>query len=292
MQRKVLFGIAAILIILTVLIYAITVWGGGDLPVVNPDGVIALAERDLMRDAVLLMLLVVIPVFIFTFVFVWRYRKENKHASYEPDFDRSPMAECAWWGVPCLIIIALASLTYVRTHELDPFRPIESDKKPVIIQAVALDWKWLFIYPEEAIATVNYIQIPEKRPINFQITADAPMNSLWIPSLAGQMYAMPGMVSKLHIMAEGPGLYKGSSANLSGKGFAGMIFQTKVGSEGEYTRWVQQVKESGNPLDLDHYKELAKPSEYVPASYFVLKKQDLFNWIVMKYMKPQAKESQ
>jgi cytochrome o ubiquinol oxidase subunit 2 len=159
---------------------------------------------------------------------------------------------------------------------------LESNTKPLKIQVVALQWKWLFIYPEQGIATVNFVQFPEQTPINFEITADAPMNSFWIPQLGGQIYAMPGMVAKLHLIADKEGSYRGSSANLSGKGFAGMKFIAKSSSEADFEAWVDSVRQSG-PID---YTKVAEPSEYAPAAFYSLSDDNLFNQIVMKYMVP------
>lgn len=281
-----LIGIAAIFVLLAALLTYVVYASGAEIPVVNTKGAIAHDERDLLRDSTFLMLLVVVPVFIMTFLFFWRYREDNQNSTYNPDYDRSPVLEIAWWGVPCVIILVLSVLTWVRTHELNPFTPLDSDVKPVKIQVVALDWKWLFIYPEERIATVNYVQFPEKTPLNLSITADAPMNSFWLPALGGQMYAMPGMASKLHLIADAPGEFRGVSANLSGKGFAGMNFRAKASSNAHFQDWVRTVKATGKRLDRKSYMKLAEPSEYVPASTYVLEDDGLFDWIVTKYMKP------
>lgn len=257
-----------------------------DIAVLNPMGLIADKQRNLLVTATLLMLIVVVPVILITFAIAWKYRASNHKAKYEPEWSESWLAELAWWGVPCLIILVLAVINWKGCHELDPFRPIVTQEKPLRIQVVALQWKWLFIYPEQQIATVNFFQIPEKTPIAFEITADAPMNSFWIPRLAGQVYAMPGMRSKLHLMANGPGNFRGSSANLSGKGFAGMTFVTQVSSREEFDQWIDSVRGSGAPLNLESYRELVKPSEYQPATSYLLQADDLFGWIIMKYMMP------
>lgn len=185
-----------------------------------------------------------------------------------------------------MIIVILAVITWKTSHELNPFKPIVTHKKPVEIQAVALNWKWLFIYPEQGIATINLVQFPEKTPINFEITADAPMNSFWIPQLGGQIYAMPAMRSKLYLLANEQGSYTGRSSNISGKGFAGMVFTAKATSEEEFNEWVDSVKGSGKSLTMESYNELVEPSEYDPVSYYTLLDSDLFNKIIMKYMTP------
>ncbi len=259
---------------------------GKDIAVLEPAGMIALKEKDLIEVATYLMLIVVIPVFIITVVFAWKYRAGNNKAKYDPEWNHSHVAEAIWWGFPCFIILILSILTWKSSHELDPFKPLKSDVKPVKIQVVALQWKWLFIYPEYDIATVNVVAFPVNTPINFELTSDAPMNSFWIPKLGGQIYAMPGMRSKLHLIADQGGDFRGSSANLSGRGFAGMTFTAKATSKEEFDAWVTAAKSSTQVLDLTTYKELAKPSEYNPPAIYTLQKADLFDWIVMKYMMP------
>lgn len=255
------------------------------IPVLEPQGLIGEKERDEIVTASELMLIVVIPVFILTLAFVWKYREHNK-AKHAPDWEHNYIAEYCWWGVPIVIILILAVTTWKSSHELNPFRPIDSDKKPISIQVVALDWKWLFLYPEYGIATVNFIQFPEKTPINFAITSDAPMNSFWIPQLGGQIYAMPAMRSKLHLIANQIGDFRGVSSNISGRGFAGMTFTAKASSEEDFYHWVQEVRNSQNKLTLETYNQLAKPSEYNPVEYYQLLQDDLFDQILMKYMVP------
>ncbi|MBS0603441.1 MAG: ubiquinol oxidase subunit II [Verrucomicrobia bacterium] len=252
----------------------------------EPKGMIGEKEAELLATASLLMLIVVIPVFILTWIFAWKYRESNK-SRHEPDWEHNYIAEYCWWGVPIVIIIILAVTTWKSTHDLNPFTPIENGKKPITIQVVALDWKWLFLYPEQGIATVNFVQFPEKTPISFSITSDAPMNSFWIPQLGGQIYAMPAMRSKLHLIANETGTFKGVSANLSGTGFAGMRFTAQASTDAEFDQWVLKVKQTGKHLNLDSYKQLAEPSEYNPVEYYILDQPGLFDWILMKYMSPE-----
>ena len=208
------------------------------IPVLEPKGMIGERESELLITASLLMLIVVIPVLVLTLAFAWKYRESNTKAKHAPDWEHNYIAEYCWWGVPVVIIVILAITTWKSSHELNPFKPIASDKKPISIQVIALDWKWLFIYPEQGIATVNFVQFPEKTPVNFEITSDAPMNSFWIPQLGGQIYAMPAMRSKLHLIATEPGSFRGVSANISGRGFAGMRFTAKSSSDEEFDQWV------------------------------------------------------
>ncbi len=256
------------------------------IAVLEPAGMIAKKERELIITASLLMLIVVIPVLILTLVFAWRYREGREKAKFTPDWEHNSIAECCWWGIPLAIIAILAVITWKSSHELNPFKPLKTEKKPLSIQAVALQWKWLFIYPEEGIATMNFVQFPAQTPINFEITADAPMNSFWIPELGGQIYAMPAMRTKIHLIADKMGMFRGASANISGKGFAGMIFTAKASSEEEFGQWVSQVKREGTTLDFNNYEQLAVPSEDAPVSFYTLADRQLFDRIIMKYSPP------
>ena len=257
------------------------------LAVFEPAGTIAAKERNLMVITLLLSVLVVVPVFVMTFFIVWRYRAapaEAKRRDYKPNWDRQLSVEVVWWGIPCLIILILASITWRATHELDPYRALSSSKKPLTVQVVALQWKWLFIYPEQNIATVNYLQIPEDTPINFEITSDAPMNSFWIPKLGGQMYAMEGMSTQLHLMASQPGTYTGSSANLSGKGFAGMTFLVRSSTSQDFSTWVKTTKQTHHNLTMDEYTKLSMPSEHNAHYYYSDVKDGLYDTIITKFM--------
>ncbi len=260
--------------------------GGCKMAVLNPKGIIAASERHLFIFATLLMLVVVVPVIVLTFVIAWRYRATNTKAKYSPEWSHSNLLEIIWWTIPCIIIIILATVTWTTTHKLDPYRPLASNKKPIIIQAIALDWKWLFIYPKQHIATVNFVQIPVDVPIRFLITSDAPMNSLEIPQLAGQIYAMTGMRTKLNLMASEAGSYRGLSTNFSGEGFSNMHFIVKASSVKQFDQWVTKAQHAPKQLDLKTYKKLAKPSENNSVAYFSAPAKNLFNKIMMKYMGP------
>lgn len=276
-----------LLILLAIVLTAVLYQYAANSEMINPKGLIALQQLYLMHISTLLMLIVVIPVFILTFAICWKFRSSNKEAPYTPYWNHDTTAEVIWWGFPFAIILVLSFVTWISSHQLDPFKPLsETTVKPIKIQVVALDWKWLFIYPEEKIATVNFFQFPEKTPLNFEITSDAPMNSFWIPQLGGQIYAMPGMRTKLHLIADEPGSFRGSSANLSGEGFSGMTFIAKSSSRDEFEKWVQSVKTSSEALGMGEYKLLVKPSAYNPDAFYALKDEDLFDQILMKYMMP------
>ncbi len=257
-----------------------------DIAVLNPKGLIALKQRHLLILATFLMLIIVIPVFILTFLIAWKYRASNAKAKYTPDWDKNHLFESIWWGFPCAIVLVLSIVAWKSCHELDPFKPLNIEKAPLRIQVVALQWKWLFIYPEQQIASVNFFQFPVGTPLNFEITSDAPMNAFWIPELGGQIYAMSGMRTKLHLIADEEGNFRGSSANISGEGFSGMTFIAKSSSQADFDRWVESVREGPHFLNAEVYQRLAEPSSYVPVESYVLKDEGLFDQIVKKYLMP------
>ncbi|MES2631062.1 MAG: ubiquinol oxidase subunit II [Patescibacteria group bacterium] len=257
---------------------------GRDIPLLETKGTIAHQERDLILLTFGLGLLVVVPVLGMLFAIAWKYRAGNKNAKYEPDMDGNKGLEALWWGIPIIIIIALAIITAISTHALDPYKPLDSKVEPVEVQVVALEWNWLFIYPEKGIATLNYLNIPEDTPINFTITSDAPMNSFWVPALGGQVYAMSGMSTKLHLMADAVGSYNGSSANISGDGFADMTFKVNSLTETDFQAWLIKSAESTYSLSSGSYAELAKPSKDNGELTYALMDKELYNEIIMKYM--------
>lgn len=254
------------------------------LAVLNSQGQIANKQRDLIIFTSLLSLLIVIPVFFMTFWFAWKYREGNTKAKYSPDWDHSAIAETIWWTVPLIMILVLAVITYKTSHELDPFKPISSAKPTLTVQVVALDWKWLFIYPEQQIASLNYLQFPKDTPVKFEITADAPMNSFWIPQLGGQIYAMSGMSTHLNLIADKAGDYRGSSANISGRGFADMHFIARASSDAQFNGWVNLAKSSDKALTANEYAKLARPSRNNPPQLYSNVDPNLYDTIVVKYM--------
>ncbi|PVZ11211.1 MULTISPECIES: ubiquinol oxidase subunit II [unclassified Pseudomonas] len=256
---------------------------GCDWTLLNPKGQIGIEERNLILIAFGLMLLVVVPVIVMAFAFAWKYRASNKSATYAPEWAHSTKIEMVVWGIPLLIIIALGGVTYVTTHSLDPYRPLDHEAKPVTIQVVSLDWKWLFIYPEQGIATVNKIVFPANTPVNFRITSDSVMNSFFIPALGGQIYAMAGMTTQLHLIANENGEFDGISANYSGAGFTGMKFKAVATSEADFNAWVNEVKGSSKSLDAATYSALLKPSENNPVELYSSYAPNLFQTIVDKY---------
>lgn len=257
---------------------------GANWGVLDPKGEIGKQQLDLILLSTLLCLIVVVPVLILAAVIVWRYRmRPDSKAKYDPNWSHSTKLETIWWGIPIVIILALAIITAIYTYKLEPSKPLKHEAKPITIQVASLDWKWLFLYPEQGIATVNYVQFPEDVPIRFELTSDAPMNSFWIPQLGGQIYTMSGMAMSLHLIADEPGEYMGSGANFSGKDFAKMQFTANATSQQEFDDWVKGIKSSSSELTKEGYAELAKPSaaeENVTYSAFP---QGLFDQIVHKY---------
>lgn len=272
------FGLLLLVIVLALLVRGHTV------DIFQTRGQVGNRQRDLLDFTMLLAGLVLVPVYIMLFTFAWRYRKGH-HKAYQPNWDRDRRYETIWWGIPIVIITVLAVVTWQTSHSLDPFKPLVSTKKPLQVQVVALEWKWLFIYPEQQAASVNELEIPVGRPVEFSITADAPMNSFWIPQLGGQIYAMNGMVTKLGLEADQPGDYRGMSSNISGAGFADMHFMTHAVSDSAFNAWVDTIHAHKGTQDLtwQSYVALAKPGTSGVIRYHV-HDPAVFNKVVMKYM--------
>ncbi|MEO0442313.1 MAG: ubiquinol oxidase subunit II [Pseudomonadota bacterium] len=234
----------------------------------DPKGPVASTQMTLIIVTTLVMLIVVIPVTIMGVWFPYRYRKSNTKHEYKPDWEHSNKIEAVVWTIPILIIIVLGVITYITSFSLDPRKPIESDKPAIVVQVVAMDWKWLFIYPEHEIATVNELAIPVDVPVEFLVTSDTVMNSFFIPQLGSMIYAMSGMENRLHLMATEPGIYPGYSANYSGFGFSGMKFDTHASSEEEFQQWLEAVKNADNPLTDEVMTQLRVKSRDVdPIRY-------------------------
>ena len=276
--------------------------GGCSGPVIDPAGDIARQQFDIILISTALMLLIIVPVLVLIVLFAWRYRKGGG-GTYDPTFDHSTGLELAIWSAPLLIIIALGALTWSSTHLLDPFRPLPADSRrgettaakagkpapaPLVIQVVSLDWKWLFIYPAEGVATVNELVLPVDRPVRFDITSSNMMNTFYAPTLAGMIYAMPGMQSRLHAILRRPGDYEGYSANYSGAGFSDMRFKLKGVDDADYAKWLADVRAKPLPLNDPAYKELAKPSEKVPVIRYSTVTPDLYMRILERCVEPGA----
>ena len=260
--------------------------GGCDrLVVLNPKGPIASAERGLMIDAFTVMMIVVIPVIVMALLFAVRYRSGHKR-KYEPDWDYSPKIDAFVWLIPALIVIAVAVLVWRSTHKLDPYRSIASDKPPLDVQVVAQDWKWLFIYPELGVASVNQLAIPVGRPVSLRITSDTVMNSFYVPALAGQIYAMAGMQTRLQLLADTPGKFVGRNSQYSGGGFSDQFFEVSAMSPAEFDAWVAKARQAPGKLDPPAYAKLAERSRLHPVTLYSGVEPRLFDSIIEKYAGP------
>jgi cytochrome o ubiquinol oxidase subunit II len=264
---------------------AVTLLGGcSTILLFDPKGPIGESERFVILAAIALMLIVVVPVFIMAFWFPRKYRASRTESTYMPKWSYSAKIDSFMWAVPIAIVTVLAILAWTRTHELDPYKPIPSAYKPINIEAVSLDWKWLFIYPDQNIATVNQITFPVNVPVSFKLTSDTVMTSFFIPQLGSQIYAMGGMQTRLHLLANKPGTYAGQNNQISGRGYANMHFKAHAVSPEEFQAWVQKVRQSPEKLDLNRYEQLAQPNDgYYPVTYFSAVKPDLFLYLLRKF---------
>ena len=259
----------------TALIAALT--GCSETVVINPAGDVAAQQGDLVMLATGLMLIIIIPVILLTFFFAWKYRQSNTEAEYDPEWHHSTKLELIIWTVPLIIVIILGAITWISTHKLDPYRPLDRidaqralapDVKPLEVEVVAMDWKWLFFYPEQGIATVNELAAPVDRPIHFKLTSTTTMNAFYVPDLAGMIYTMPGMQTELNAVINKEGVYKGMSSHYSGAGFSGMTFKFHGLSNEGFEQWIAKAKTEGKTLDRTTYLDLVKPSERNPVERF------------------------
>ena len=253
--------------------------------VLDPKGMIAADEKNLIIIATGLMLLVVIPVIVMTLYFAWKYRHTQTHEIYAPKWAHSNKIEAIVWAVPIVIVVILSVITWQSTHRLDPYKPIEGKGKHLTVEVVSLNWKWLFIYPEQGIATVNELVFPAHVPVEYKITSESTMNSFFIPQLGSQIYSMAGMETKLHLIADEPGTFQGFSSNYSGSGFSGMKFDAiATPTQADFNKWVSKVKADNHKLTKTSYYELAEESENNPVAYYGDVEKGLFHTIIMKYM--------
>ncbi len=258
--------------------------GCSHLPLLDPKGPIGADERFVILTAIALMMIVVVPVAVMTVVFPWRFRASNPRATYRPQWRRSLGIELVVWLVPAMIITLLSILVWTSTHRLDPYKPITVDGvKPIQVQVVSLDWKWLFIYPEEKIATVNQLVFPARAPLSFRLTSDTVMTSFFIPRLGSQIYAMAGMQTRLHLLADEPGVYRGQNQQFSGRGYAAMNFTAEATTPQAFSAWVEQVRQSPDALDAERYARLQTPGEAPAVMHFSSVTPDLFQSILDAY---------
>lgn len=252
----------------------------------NPKGIIAYEQRKLFFDTLALMLIVVLPVIIMSITFVYHYQVSHRTRDYKPNWGHNFYLEILWWGIPCVIILILGIITWKKTHELDPYRQIGAqDQKPMLIQVIALPWKWLFIYPEQNIATVNYLELPLGQQVEYWITTDnVPMSAFFIPQLGSQIYAMAGMRTRLHLLANVSGIYDGLNTQYNGNGFSDMHFEVHVVEPQALQRWFMEVKKSPDELTDAAYNQLLYPSMADKPKLFSGVQNDLFNKVIMTYM--------
>jgi cytochrome o ubiquinol oxidase subunit 2 len=279
----------------TLALLACLALAGCGMVVLDPSGDVAARQRDLLVISTLLMLIIIVPVMALVVWFAWRYRHNNRDAPYEPDWHHSMRLELVIWSAPLLIIICLGAITWLGTHLLDPYRkldrldkqrPLTHETRELVVQVVALDWKWLFIYPQHGVATVNEFVVPLDQPVSLRITSSSVMNSFYIPEMAGMIYAMPGMQTQLHAVMNKTVEAEGFSANYSGHGFSGMKFKVRSVTQGEFTSWVAKARASEEPLTRERYLELAKPSQREPARHFASVDERLFDYVLGNCVQP------
>jgi cytochrome o ubiquinol oxidase subunit 2 len=247
--------------------------------VLEPRGPVGAAEKLILIDSVAVMLVIVVPVILATIGFAWWFRATNARAKYLPDWNFSGHLELIIWAVPTLVITFLGGIAWFGSHTLDPYRGLPGPK-PIEVEVVSLDWKWLFIYPDERLASVNQLIIPVGTPLHFRLTSSGVMNSFFVPQLGSQIYTMAGMTSQLNLQADTPGNYHGLSAQFSGEGFAGMGFEVRAVSTEDYDRWIADSRAAAATLDKTAYLELAQPSKNTPAAVFKSVDPGLFEAIV------------
>src|SRR5579863_1171691 len=235
--------------------------------VLDPQGPIAGAERLILLNATAIMLVVVVPVIVLTLAFAWWYRASNNRATYSPDWSYSGHIELVVWSIPTMVVILLAAVAWTSSHELDPPRKLKSDLKPVRIEVVSLDWKWLFIYPDHEVAAVNELVVPIGTPVEFMLTSATVMNAFFVPQLGSQIYTMPGMTTRLNLMADTAGDFPGLSSNFSGDGFSDMRFVVHAVSEAEFANWLARTHDAAPMLNAKAYAQLARAGNAALQTY-------------------------
>jgi cytochrome o ubiquinol oxidase subunit 2 len=276
-------GILVLVLVWLAVLIAILMQGH-NVVLFNPKGLIAHEQLRLTLLTVGIMLVIGIPALGFFYFTAWKYRESNSKVKRDPNAGHSKLLNAGIWLLPTTFALVLALIMWPATHRLEPQKQINADAKPMTIQVVALRWKWLFIYPEQKIATVNYVQVPTGTPVTFELTADdTPMSSFWIPNLGGMLYAMTGHVNKLNLLAETPGEYPGSAAEINGAGFAGMRFTANATSKEDFDRWVRSVQSSPDVLNAAEYAQLLKPSEDNEPALYTVASDDLYDTVLMKY---------
>jgi cytochrome o ubiquinol oxidase subunit 2 len=254
--------------------------------VLDPWGAIGASERQLLYESLGVMLLVVVPVLVLTVGFAWWFRASNKEATYLPDWEYSGKIEFTIWIIPLLIVLFLAAIAWVGAHELDPYKPIASANKRVRVEVVSMDWKWLFIYPELGVASVNELALPLDTPVTMDITSATVMNAIFIPGLAGQIYAMTGMCTQMSVIAGKPGVYRGLATQFSGEGFSDMHFKVVAADRAGFDQWIEGVRQKGLSLDKAAYEKLVAEHGTTPATYYSYAEDGLFDYALQRGTRP------
>ena len=252
----------------------------------NPQGPVAADEKTILLNALAIMLVIVVPTILATLLFAWWFRASNRHARYRPTFAYSGRVELVTWSIPILVILFLGGITWVGSHKLDPAEPLKSAAPPLNVQVVSLDWKWLFIYPDKGIASVNELVVPAGTPVHFKLTSASVMNTFFVPALGGMIYTMNGMADDLYLQADHPGVFAGLSAHFSGDGFSDMHFDVRAVSPTQFAAWAGQTRRAGPVLDAADYAALAKQSSNVTPFTYRDVSPDLFEHIVQQHLAP------
>lgn len=282
MKRGLRVAFPAIAAVLLVVIFAWLVQGK-QIDVLQPAGVVANEQRQILYFALFLSACVVIPVFTLLIVFSFKYRAGNNVSKYDPNTGDNSILEGLWWGIPIAIIGVLGVITYQTSHSLDPYKKIDGGNE-LRVQVIGLQWKWLFIYPEHDVATLNYVAMPIDRPVHFSLTTEAPMSSLWIPALGSQIYAMKGMDSQLNLKGTRIGEYTGYNTNINGEGYAKMTFTAKVMTRTNFSDWLSKSKSADDTLDLKKFDELAKPETIRDERTYSLSDKNLYDTVMQRNM--------
>jgi cytochrome o ubiquinol oxidase subunit II len=256
--------------------------------VLDPKGPIAGAQREILFNSLGIMLAIVIPTILATLGVAFWFRSSNRRARYRPDFTYSGRLELLVWSIPAMTVMLLGGVAWIGAYDLAPTKPIDSTEKPLRVQVVSLDWKWLFIYPDQGIASVNRLTIPVGTPLSFELTSSGVMNTFWVPQLGGQIYTMAGMTTRLHLQADHAGTYRGLSGNFSGAGFADMWFAVEAVPAGDFTGWIEATRQSGPALDAQTYAELLKPGTVATPFSYRSVSPDFLNHILSTSVQPAA----
>jgi cytochrome o ubiquinol oxidase subunit II len=255
-----------------------------DEGVLDPHGPVSKAERIILYNSTAIMLAVVIPVIVLTLVFAWWFRARNKRAHYRPDWEYSGRIEMIIWSIPALVVLFLGGIAWTGSHDLDPAVPLEESSAPLDIEVISVDWRWLFIYPHEGIASLNRLVVPARVPLRFRLTSTTVMNSFFVPQLGTQIYTMPNMVTRLYLEADQPGTFEGLSAQFSGDGFSDMRFDLVSTDTDAFKDWVNTTKTQGGVLDARIFEELAKPAKADGVRTYAQVSQGLFDSVSSGHM--------